>query len=89
VTYRYVFDGADDETFPEPPIARTLSPGDEVETETPVDHPRLRLIGGPTLGEFRGGGEGAEPDTTMVATPDLAPVVAPDAVSTPAEAPPA
>lgn len=89
MTYRYEFDGADEETFPEPPIARTLQPGDEVETDVPVEHARLRLLDGP--GEASPGSVEAvaEPDQTMVATPDLAPVVAPDIVSTPAEAPPA
>ncbi len=42
---RYRFTGTTEEDFPEPPIARTLQPGDEVDTgRTPIEHARLELI---------------------------------------------
>lgn len=88
MTYRYVFDGAGDEDFPEPPIARTLRPGDEIETDIPVDHPRLVPLDTHDLDDAE---PSAEADQVQVAQPDLAPLVAPDVTSTPAatEGPPA
>lgn len=80
MTYRYAFDGAGDEDFPEPPIARTLTPGDEVETEAPVEHPRLRLV---ESTDEPSAEKVATPDKVEIATPDLAPLVGPDMTSTP------
>jgi hypothetical protein len=40
-TYRYRFAGDVPEDFPQPPIARRLEPGDEVEANRPIDHARL------------------------------------------------
>lgn len=41
---RYQFTGDAEEVFPALPINRTLRPGEVVDTDTPVEHARLRLV---------------------------------------------
>jgi hypothetical protein len=40
----YEFTGESEEIFPD--FSAVLQPGDKLETQEPVEHPRLKLVGG-------------------------------------------